>query len=388
MFLGGVGERSATVTPNRARVAACIAVGCSIGLLPYVLFLERPTSLVLYLPVAFVVGMLALRGFQSLATEEPEAGEYLLATWNAAMYGAGASLTALLFYALVYWPSRLLQWALASRTPGWSASAAAEWASLGVAAFVALGSSLAASEEIARKLYPDTAGTRSPYFDLILERRRLARMLALSLLATFVLVVLIDRVSVWFVPALLALIAVSAVSLDNLGKRPPDTGKQDVIEAIRKLLDAAGYDTDLGPRTGLADVDPLLVNIDLVARSSRGAIVIEVKSPAEGQGPVEWQEASRLRTACWALSDVLSGEGDARMDPVMVLVQRTATESLERFARDAGVRLARFESAEPLTRARGEHDPQRLRQMARDLLGVEASGPRVGLNPPAASAIS
>lgn len=383
-------ERPAIVRPNRVALAACAAFGCSIGLLPYLLFVNRPVYLALYFPLALLLGLLSLRGFRTQATEAPEVGEFVLATWNASLYGAGGSIAALSFHLMAhgFWQLVRAIAAWLGSAVGTSAGAAAYWVSLTIAVICGFSSSFVAAPEMGRKLYPDTAGARSPYFDLILEERRLTRMLGFSLLAGLVLLVLIDRASVWFVPALLALVALSAASLENLGKSPLKTEKKEALEALVKLLNAVGYHTVLSPRTGLADVDPLLINVDLLARSPQATLVIEVKSAAGGEGPVEWQEASRLRTACWSLADALAGDGQSRMDPLMVLVQRPAAESLEHFARDEGVRLVRFESAEPIARARREHDPERLRQMAREHLGLEPTGPAVGGAQPAASAAS
>lgn len=381
------------VAVDRVSLAAVLAGATAVGVFPYALFVGSGTTgeilgrgwIAMPALAALTAGAIALvrlRGFTSLATERPCFLEQLLGGWTSVAAGAAISLIGMVLYGLlraVLWLARLTVELLG----GGFALAAAHWAlwtSLAAVALMVVASARGGAEELAGKLYPNTAGARSPFYPLLVERRLLERAV-FALLVTIAVGVLVAAVMaalsrpLWRALAgLLAIVFVyTAVWLDGLHRPQGESARrQRTVRALAKLLTAAGYEAHTAPRTGRSDVDPLIANVDLLALSPRRALVIEIKDA--GGAPVEWHEASRVRTAAWALEEVLREEQRSiEVIPVLVLFGRPRHASLEQYLKDEAVAVAEIDDPELIGEALREDDPARLRSLAIDRLGIRTA---------------
>lgn len=398
-------KQAAGVAPNKPVLAVLVIIATVVGLGPYALYVGRYQ--VAILAVTFVVATIAsvwqLRGFSTRATEAPSLGELVLAGWSALFGPATLSLFGLLALEL----ARGVKW-LVLLIAGWlgadwrpDAGFDPLWASLAAVSFLGVGFVSVVIEELPRKLYPDSAGARSPFFSLLVEKRRLTVMVVGALLVLAVIVWAFPPPGKMFAFAMTLFLMYTGASLDNLGSRSARTAdKQRVIEALRKLLEATGYEAVASPRTGKSEIDPLISTVDLLAHSPEQALVIEIKCAKKGDLPaVEWHEASRLRNAAQVLREELwepQATGDAagpdesgqlewpvEVCPLLILVDgRPRSESLDRYLRDEPMDVAEITELSLIDEIEGldpESGGDRLRAIAEEHLGID----RVTGYPPA-----
>jgi hypothetical protein len=147
---------------------------------------------------------------------------------------------------------------------------------------------------------------------------------------------------------LLAIVALFAVMMTSVPLATLSTAEvrpavRDVIEAIKRALEALKYEVLPAPRTGDASVDPLLADLSLYARAPgrRFAFAIDVKASPTGE-PIDWSAASSLTLKVSALTSIESRDTDGdtieAITPVLVILA-PADESLREFARDHRVML-------------------------------------------------
>lgn len=327
-------SRRDQVEPKKLPLIAIIAVASGIGPLPYLLLIDRVTYLLVVVPAAALMAFLVLRRLVTDATEEPSLGEWLLGAWSAVALPLSTTLFGFAAYGIgfgIAWVagalSTLLGFAFPIDPPTWG-----YWASIPFAALFALVLPWQATQDLFYGLYPRTAGSRSAFFQL-LGRRWTIILPALAPVAVLALMIAFpDLRGAWFAILLFVLIFYSAAPLARLTERL-DKRQADIIENLARLLERAGYDVTRSPRTGKADIDPMIRSVDVLARSAAKAFAIEVKSP-ESSEPVEWREAAALRTASSVLRDELAHDPKAptSIEPILVLVGAKPAPSLERFS--------------------------------------------------------
>lgn len=382
------------VAVDRVSLAAVFAGATAVGVFPYALFVGSGSTAAILgrgwiaVPAlaaltAGAIALVRLRGFTSLATERPRFLEQLLGGWTSVAAGAAISLIGMTLYGAARVLLRLVRPIAEGLGAGFDSAAAARWAlwtSLAAVALMVVAAARGGAEELAGKLYPNTAGARSPFHTLLVERRLLERAL-LALLVTIAVGIVVAAVASYWRPpwrALAVWLAIvfvyTAVSLDGLHRPQGESARrQRTVRALAKLLSAAGYEAHTAPRTGRSDVDPLIANVDLLALSPRRALVIEIKDGGGGE-PVEWHEASRVRTAAWALEEVLREEQRSiEVIPVLVLFGRPRHASLDQYLKDEPLAVAEIDDPELIGEALREDDPARLRALAIDRLGIRTA---------------
>jgi hypothetical protein len=109
------------------------------------------------------------------------------------------------------------------------------------------------------------------------------------------------------------------------------------------LFSLAGYQVERFPRTGSADVDPLLTRLDLLAQKGEHTVFVGVEAETPSGEPVDWKTGTELTMASWSLSQAreLSPE---RAERLLVLVDVKADKSLQRLQREGNVEVARLTS--------------------------------------------
>lgn len=368
------------VEPRRFAISIAAVMGLTIGLVPYLLFVGRPGWSAAYAVIALGIAFFSVRSFDPPATEHPVFSEIVLGGWDALVSGATMSLIALFFFLLgwLVWQAAsgivsVLGGTMIGRPQSWGF-----WFSLTLAGLMSVAIVQPTVREIAGKLYPSVAGTRSPYLSLILERRTLALLAAIAVVAPVVPFFLFE-IGRWPLSVTLALaLFYPGLAVSKRGKDAARPRKARVLQAVAKLLEHSGYRTTVSPRTGRPDVDPFFKTVDLLARSASGTLILEVKSRHRTEEPVTWTSASLLRAAASAMEEALAGdESSATVQPLLIVVAREIDPSLEEFARNEGFRYRRIADEAVIDRILNEQDSDVLRALAVEHLGVQPVGPPV-----------
>ena len=325
------------VAPNKAALVALVALGGAIGLLPYFLFVDRPAYLWAIVPAIAGVAFLSLRDFRTAAAAHPGPGEWLLGAWSAVARPCAASLVGFMFYGLFYGGRKAFTGVaryLGFDVPEGDPSAWGFGASAWLVGLFAVAIAMSGAQELARQLYPREAWARSTFVAL-LARPKLIALGALGAVAALAAMPwLLDPHGVALPVTALLVLFYTSFPLAELGKEPADRGRAAVVDLLASVLEEAGYRVDRTPRTGKAEIDPLLQSVDLLAKSDDRAFAFEVKSAAP-QVAVEWNEATAVRTAALLLSDEIAAGGGRRLpvEPVLTILGGTIAPSLEAFSR-------------------------------------------------------
>jgi hypothetical protein len=378
-------ESIKSVRVNRLALILLTVIATIIGLAPIVLLLDRP-HLLLYFAIGAAV-LAALFSFtpevsETSATDSPGFLEFLLGGLGAIFTPALLGTLWVVLYWVIYGVAKLVE--LLAVWAGWqvqpNADLIAFYPTVVLAALFGIGFVLISEQNMAGQLYPDTAGIKSAFYELLAqERRRLIGCTSAALLVLGVALAVFmaaGSTGKWFHVLLQLYLLVVSAPLSMLGTettRPRET--VDTVEDISQLFEAAGYQVERFPRTGSADVDPLLISLDLFAQRSGHNVVVDVRTASESTEPVDWKAGTGLTMATWALSKQrdLSPED---VDPLLVLVDDVKPdESLVTFSKKERVKILSVAS-EDVKRVLGEGIGAEERQeVARKLLGVPAGGP-------------
>lgn len=364
----------------KAGIVLLAALAAMLGALPFALFVGCMTAVPVAGTLAAVVAALSVRKLELPAAEQPTAGEWLLGAWSLVFPASMISLVGFFIYAVLHGGTMAVE-GLAGLA-GWKLDLDASWIGfVGAVPFAALLAAAAGhgAVELLGKLYPRIAGTRSPFFALASQPGP-ARWVA-SALALGVAVALwwLDPRGLSFTLALTLALFYSSLPLSLLGRPEGAREAPRLSEAIGRLLQAAGYRTTPAPVTGNADVDPLLADVDYLARSDEHAYAVDVKVASKPGDAVEWSTASVLRTAARALQLALQPPGrppagsELHVEPLLVIVGGQAGDALRRFAAEEGVKLALIADARALSAAAAADEAER-RQRALELLGIPPGG--------------
>lgn len=342
-------EQVQAVPVRRAALTAVVALGAVAGVIPYTIFLGRYRVAVVVGAAVLAAAVAARRLWraESRATEQPNPGEMLMGAWSIALYSAVVSLWGILSYYLAWLTVQLGGgflglYELSAR----ATELLAVRVSLGLTALSAVAAFGLATRELVAMLYPATAGARSPFYALIVEKRRLvALILGTASLAALAALLLRDQPR-WLATAILVVLLYTSATLDVMGSGGGDSrSKHRSLRGLERIFEVAGYETVVSPRTGMSEVDPLITTVDLLATAPGSAWVVEVK--AVGKDPVEWHEASRLRNAAYVMQEMLAADEPAvRVEPLLVLAGRPRGESLDRYLERESMSVIEVDGAE------------------------------------------
>jgi hypothetical protein len=229
------------------------------------------------------------------------------------------------------------------------------WGSIWSVVVVSATAATESLKDLLRQLYPREAGARSAFFALLAQ----GKLIAFSALAALVVLGLmlwwLDLHGALFAGLLSILLFYTSLPLGLVGRERSDTARVEIVDALAKLLQDGGYRIVRTPRTGKAEIDPLLGPVDLLARTSDRAFAVQVKAVAS-DAPVEWNEASALRTAAQLLSDEIVTGSAARVpvEAVLMLVGGTIAQSLAAFSQRERIPVVHLKTIEDATDNRGE----------------------------------
>jgi hypothetical protein len=197
-----------------------------------------------------------------------------------------------------------------------------------------------------RQLYPREPWARSAFQSFLAQTKPIVLGVAGAFIVVALMVAGFDRESV-AMPVILSLVFFyTSFPLAEAGEEAADKSQVKIVDAFAALLQEAGYRIVRTPRTGKAEIDPLLTPVDLLARGDDRAFALQVKSVAS-RTALEWTEANALRTAALVLSDEVLTDGGAPMpvEPVLIAVGGTVAQSLTAFSQRERVAVVHFEDA-------------------------------------------
>lgn len=329
-----------SVKPNRAAIVLLLTVATPLSLTPVLLALGRPIWLLPLTLLACLTAIVHVRKFVTSATENPSPLEFVLGAVSVAGDMALVGLLWFLFHFLIYKVVHFFR-------PG-SAQVVAFWVTLAVAAFLTV--ALNDGSDTAKYLYPNTAGVKSAFYPLVAEQRQMLRrgtlVLLLILAIGLAIFVFAYHIGFWFyffLETYLFIVGVSATPTEERATRP--RVDRDAIEKMAKVFEGDGYTVERFPRTRKPEVDPLLINLDLLAQRAEDLIMIEVKTQQESGEAVDWKAVSGLRTAAWALTDA-RGLPRSSMKTMLVLLDEKPDKMLRLAAERESTLLVGLTSAE------------------------------------------
>lgn len=371
-------ESAGSMKVNRLALVLLTVIATVVGFAPAVLILGRP-QLLLYFAVgaALVVG-LSLRNFKSYATELPTIPEFLLGGLAAVLTPSTLGGFWLIAYGLIYGATKLV-----GSVAVWvgmqlhlNADFIAFYPTVVLATLIGAGLVIVEGENMASRLYPNTAGIKSAFYTLLTQGRRgltISTVVALVILgAAFLFFVRTDAINPWFYLFLeLYLLVVSGAAMLSSGETTRPREAADAVEDISQLFEVAGYQVERSPRTGSAAIDPLLLNLDVLAQKSGHNIFVNVKTASESTKPIDWRAGTGLTTATRALSKRLDLSAED-VDRLLVLVDMKPDKSLRTFGKKEKVKILSITSDDVKRILEEEINAEERQEAARKLLGVPA----------------
>jgi hypothetical protein len=247
-----------------------------------------------------------------------------------------------------------------------------------------LGAAGATGELLANRLVPRTGIGNAPLFPG-LTWRRVALAGAPLLAGVAALVVLAVR-GWWlaWIPVLIAMLAAGVPLHTTLERQDVPRRKHRTMQAVRRLLEAAGYLVIDRLQTGDPDLDRTISVYDLLAQSDSHALALQFKTDDRVNTPVLWSEAVSLRTAVRPLYTAMkrAGFGVRTATPVLVLSGRAAGEDLVGLAREESIRIIELSDTATVDLILNERTPpDELRRLSQSVLGLVSTvmaGPQQG----------
>jgi len=352
-----------TTRPNNAAITAITAVSTVVALTPLAIILDIwwivPVSLALA-----AAGAIFIRGELGPPTIEPRYSEFLLAS-------VGALFAPALLSALWLGFAQIFRLALDLALP---ADDARTWARA-LTSIVGLSyvpfTAVVTARRLARQLYPDVAGARSPLYQIVIKPRRLIPYFATAGLVAVIALVVALVLNVGEAAAGLVLVygifVSSAVyTLDEGALNPAAADARDLASSL------ATEESEVArpPRSTDPAVDPYLAELDLVAFRDGVLFAMDVKKGGSDAPKAHWGDAAEVQFAASVLRDVAPSQyaGVTDVVPVLVVLDRGFDDDLEEFCRENEVALVVVDEGVVDVRTAGRHREQ-LDELSRRTFG-------------------
>jgi hypothetical protein len=328
----------------RSAVAGVTAATVGIGLIPVIDAADlNPWYVVAVTIFAFAIVILAEKT-PNTSTARPGFLEHLVASVNSSALVVTVFVLGAAAFTLVNW---IVQGTNASFDTRWNAGSWATNVSIVVCLLLLVAVVRENAREQTARLYPGVAGLLSRYHDVITVRRRDLLKCALWFLGYIVgvgVLLATELEEEWALLFLVYLMLFNAGSSVDLPSEPEFRTPEKAINHLVQAFTAAGYGVVPYPRTGIAAVDPLLVEIDLFVHKGDKALAIEVKRFESGDGhAIPWTAGTAVVAAARALAEVELPSSVEKVNPALVLLGVEPDESLRKFAHDSQIPLVQIQ---------------------------------------------
>ena len=327
------------------RLSLIVAVSALLGLAPIAVFFRNTTFLIVIVAIGAVGSFLTFFGQAKTLVYRPGAFESLLATLYSMGFWAFLGLAWLSIYLILFWLIKLAGQVYSPLEA--HADNIAAIGSFALSCVLSIGVSIAVSETMTRRFFSSNVSSRAAFYYRALREHEGT---LLYVLASFGVVALMG-LGLWYFRSSSNILIyygiqflpyIAGLWLINFGVRArSDSG---VFLAVVRLLESAGYETVISPRSEDNIADGLLSGIDMLAYDKKHTFLVKVKTQSGSTEPVEWTVGSSLKNKARALVFYrLTAKVDLpylheqHIQPLMVLCGRAAHESLVEFSREEEV---------------------------------------------------
>ncbi len=350
LFRSGFATNQLTVG-RRAILILISGLIAYLGVMPAALCLNRPRWSYLFSLIVMVISAIELRHYESVATENPSALDYIAAFLSNLLPGVSLGVLWLLLYWILYPVAFLVRGLLhlMGKTPNYTM----DTFSLVISVTLALLVSIALPETILKPmsgfLYPNAAGVKPAFRRLPLDRRKRllnASVLVLSVgmgLGLLTIMLPVRWLVVTYAILLFLVMIISASMWESRLKKVLET--EEAAAGIDLLFQSLGFQVIHRVATGDPEVNPLLVELDLVAWRASIAFAVKLKIPSSRTADkdedfklVTWEVGPVLLAAASALKRTVLAE-ITQVVPMLILSDREAHESLKEFAQEERIVL-------------------------------------------------
>jgi len=370
-------EKAGSIRVNRIALLLLMATATTLGVAPVTLAIGRPHILIYIFISTLIVAAYKTRSFKTSATEKPGSFEYILGGVGAIFPAASTGLVWLTFYWFVIGIIKLFEFIATwlNFEMQLNAELIAFYSSLIMPIAVGILLISQGADNLAQQLYPQTAGLKSVFYELITYGRKklLTRVGALLVFVGAVIPVAVTTgafTTWWFNLCSLGFLLLTSLSLSTMGVQIPTEKSDYSTKAISKLFTASGYQVFSSPRTGTSEIDPLLVSLDLFAQKKEHGFAIDVyTSTSKSMDPV--MSMNDLLIAAVALESFQISEGTpVRVIPMIVFIGAEVNDEVRDFSQKEAVQIVEISDMEAVNRILKIKSEEELRKMARHYLGI------------------
>jgi len=373
-------EKSAGVRINKPAIVFLIGLAVLINVTLTFKILNRPLLIPYATLLALIVSTVTVFRLSHPAETKPLPLVFVIAGLGAVSRMATICLTLLTFYLVIYGGGWLVTYLAALIGANWNPN-------LDQIAFypsiIMLGAGSIKwisgwTNTMTKQLYPATAEVRPTFYESICAKRPLLikwSIVALVFLAGLVIFFQVTGLkSMYFFIFLqvyvlyvgLPLAFPSEASIDRRTKKD-----YRAIEAVGKLLGAAGFQVISSPETGDTRIDPVLLSTDLFAYNDEKALVVNIKHNLPNEPAIKLVDALNVLTAARTLS-LTSKELEIptqNIVPVLVAIEGQVDKEIMEYARKVSVNIIET-SEEEIDKALSSKDPgNELREVALRVFG-------------------
>ena len=316
------------VKPNLLLLSLMAALAAAVGSTPYLLFVGALWLVPVFALIAAVTMGVYAQKHRTAAIFEPTFGEWISAGWSLILNASMFSF-ALIYYALMYWATRLVIFILGF----FDILIDVSWdhtLGLYVSAFFAVflyAAFLGNAPKFLGELYPRLSGVRTPYYALWSKYKFLILAAVVGGLSAVAAIVILDLREWYWIFGCSLLLLYTSLPIATSGEKRESQRKKG-LEAVRLLINAAGWNLRPMEAPGDPELDPFTVGIDFVAEREGESLLVEVVA-----AEVDWTVASGLQTAARMLESGSSGaeKPSTKLRPLLVLLSERVDESINRF---------------------------------------------------------
>jgi hypothetical protein len=336
---------------NRLAIFFVVVTGAILGLGPIGLAAGSPQAVPLFVAEVMVVSLWRLSriGRSHGAAPTRTFLEYFLAMVVGAFAFQIITLFAIIPATLVFMVLLLINTVGSWLRLGWNLPAwtAACWTAVALGALLMLPGTSLAEEKARSQLFPPQPHGRSAFHAMAIVRRdQLLRMVGINLAILLLIAgwLLYFRGGIgsgyWIFVALY--ITACASQLFDIGDRSEPEKK--AIAAVVRLFEALDCKVTRDPKVGDPAVDRLLSALDLVAANKERVWGVEIKAAGEDEQSVGWAAGAGFLSAVLTYREKRTEF--AGIEPVLILLDTKADESLHVFAQREGMRIVEIKSTQ------------------------------------------
>lgn len=310
----------------RVQMAALYTAAAAAAFSPFACVTTSWLGIATAVAVVGITSFLTTRRRLVYKGNQPSATEIALGVAGHSTGGSVCGFLGLSLLALLRYGTELVAWLFGFSTPGaliWWYELVAY--SLGL--FFLFAVTLGDASEFLDKLYPEEEGRSSPFAEFLFQPKQF-RSWVMRLLGGGAAVVFFAILAYAYDDASTGLafgieVALVVITVDLWELKSPErsaSSPEPLVEQVKLLLQAAGYQVRIYPATGKSEADALIGLVDFLAIRSDHAMagcVTDRDVPRYLRNV-----AANLQTAVWALQDQLSPGERSRIEiePVIVLV--------------------------------------------------------------------